>query len=250
MDSVILYLHPVMRCCSCPIRRKQLLRLSTGKPFLVRDVTRNGLLAFSTRREDVGLVSSSIRTNEDEDNSREMPPMSRKEKDRLARQEEIISLFRKIQSSISKGEKAGSEDDIPEDDKEKPAAESVLEIMRRSRNKAKNKIQANQANREKTKFNAVRKMRISPPKMDKEVQPIPILEVPRLPSNFVKRSPIPFPSAPRGRANVPDEGNGFGLQKLNGLKLDELKELAKSRGLKGYSKLKKMELVQLLISQP
>ncbi|KAI4372012.1 hypothetical protein MLD38_010300 [Melastoma candidum] len=85
--------------------------------------------------------------------------------------------------------------------------------------------------------------------MEEEVEPIPILEIPWLTLNFVKRSPIPFPSAPRGRASMPDKDNGFSLQKLDGLKLDELKELAKSRGLKGYSKLKKMELVQLLILQ-
>uniref|UniRef100_A0A3Q7F3B7 Rho termination factor-like N-terminal domain-containing protein n=2 Tax=Solanum lycopersicum TaxID=4081 RepID=A0A3Q7F3B7_SOLLC len=35
--------------------------------------------------------------------------------------------------------------------------------------------------------------------------------------------------------------------KIEEMKLPQLKELAKSRGLKGYSKLKKSELVELLI---
>lgn len=38
------------------------------------------------------------------------------------------------------------------------------------------------------------------------------------------------------------------LKKLEDMKLTELKEIAKSKGIKGYSKLKKGELVELLIS--
>lgn len=78
------------------------------------------------------------------------------------------------------------------------------------------------------------------------------LKFTRPPSNFVKRSPIP--TAPRSRPNTednkasPDSGseNALGLEKVEEMKLPALKELAKSRGLKGYSKLKKSELIELL----
>lgn len=60
-------------------------------------------------------------------------------------------------------------------------------------------------------------------------------------SKFVKRSPIPYPPSQRKISLAkPDP-------KIEGMKLVELKELAKSRGIKGYSKLKKSELVDLLL---
>lgn len=70
-------------------------------------------------------------------------------------------------------------------------------------------------------------------------------------SNFVKRSPIPSTSTPRESVHVIREGSpttvvGEELQRVEEMKLPELKELARSRGIKGYSKLKKGELVELL----
>lgn len=76
----------------------------------------------------------------------------------------------------------------------------------------------------------------------------------RPPSNFVKRSPIPFPTTPRGKAiNLKKEtsakaSSSIGSPKVEEMKVTELKELAKSRGIKGYSKMKKGELVELLRS--
>ena len=78
----------------------------------------------------------------------------------------------------------------------------------------------------------------------------------RLPSKFVKRLPIPSPSSPRERIlKLNDEASQaragrkeLKLPKIEEMKLTELKDLAKSRGLKGYSKLKKSELIELLRS--
>ena len=76
----------------------------------------------------------------------------------------------------------------------------------------------------------------------------------RPPSNFVKRSPIPYPTAPRGnylqhKSDVAAETTEeLKLANIEKLKLTELKELAKTKGIKGYSRLKKSELVQLLRS--
>lgn len=76
----------------------------------------------------------------------------------------------------------------------------------------------------------------------------------RLPSNFVKRSPIPAPSSPRG--NVPEPMRDILTERIEDtmwprvgdLKLPELKELAKARGFKGYSRMKKSDLIRLLRS--
>ena len=75
----------------------------------------------------------------------------------------------------------------------------------------------------------------------------------RPPSNFVKRSPISYPTAPRGK-NLEQNNEavatneGLKLANIEKLKLLELKELAKAKGIKGYSRLKKSELVQILRS--
>ena len=74
-------------------------------------------------------------------------------------------------------------------------------------------------------------------------------------SNFVKRSPIAS-SLPL-RINETEVSNreesssaaDKEFSKIDKKKLSELKGLAKERGLRGYSKLKKSELVQLLKSQ-
>lgn len=68
-------------------------------------------------------------------------------------------------------------------------------------------------------------------------------KVSRPPSNFVKRSPIPSVHVERVEDDVMSATDGEDLETM---KLAELKELAKSRGVKGYSKLKKVELIKLL----
>ncbi|XP_074269830.1 uncharacterized protein LOC141592856 isoform X2 [Silene latifolia] len=71
----------------------------------------------------------------------------------------------------------------------------------------------------------------------------------RPPSNFVKKSPIPSPTPLRN--NVADDTelsseDRADPEKLDEMKLSELKGVAKVRGIKGYSKLKKSELLELL----
>lgn len=91
-------------------------------------------------------------------------------------------------------------------------------------------------------------------------------EVARPVSKFVKKSPIPSPSLVQDDKEVAEEqlqsvtrnkvadkqqqalttDRESNVQNLDELKLPELKELAKRRGIKGYSKLKKGELLELL----
>lgn len=99
--------------------------------------------------------------------------------------------------------------------------------------------------------------RIGVSRKQQEVQEHPHvsdLKLTRPPSNFVKKSPIPSLSTPRGKVTEANndalpaimEDKQVQAELLVGLKLAELKELAKSRGLKGYSKLKKDELIKIL----
>lgn len=91
-----------------------------------------------------------------------------------------------------------------------------------------------------------------PPSKFVKRSPIPS----RPPSKFMKRSPVPSPSTLRGRmfelnneeSHARAGINELKLRRIEEMKLTELKELAKSRGIKGYSKLKKSELLQLLRS--
>lgn len=84
----------------------------------------------------------------------------------------------------------------------------------------------------------------------------------RPPSSFLRRSPIPQPNQgvpvnlrseqlpatdDQKETKIPDLKE-LALQKVEKMKLPELKELAKSRGIKGYSRLRKAELVKLLIT--
>lgn len=79
------------------------------------------------------------------------------------------------------------------------------------------------------------------------------VEVQRPVSNFVKKSPILAPPSKEramkaGEESAPmtDTNVEYELHKLDEMKLSELKELAKTKGAKGYSKLKKGELLEML----
>lgn len=188
----------------------------------------------STKRDDVPEISPSSNENVSS-----------------VKQEEIISLFRRIQSSIS-NEPVSTEKEGTDPNQDKPAAESVLEIIRRSRKQAKEKVSLKGGNKQKPR-------RRSFPKKEEDeehiLSPVTDIKLTRPPSNFVKKSPIPFPSAPKGKEDQWKEAspasagsNDSTSRKIEEMKLQELKALAKSRGVRGYSRLKKNELVELLRS--
>ncbi|KAI3440026.1 Rho_N domain-containing protein [Psidium guajava] len=262
MDSVMWNLHSgviVQFPASVASIKQQLLEVKTAvfppkenvhftsvfRPRNERTETRpNGIKRSQSPRR----VSASGRP---EDDVSKMPPSSDKRVSSV-KQEEIISLFRRIQSSISKVELASDEKEGTNPKGDKPAAHSVLEVIRRSRKQAKDKVSLKGGNKQKPR-------RRSFPKKEEDAEqiasPATNVNLIRPPSNFVKKSPIPFPSAPRGKEEQWNEAsaaiarnNDSTLRKIEEMKLQELKELAKSRGVRGYSRLKKKELVELLRS--
>lgn len=91
----------------------------------------------------------------------------------------------------------------------------------------------------------------------KEPPPKRQVKVFRPPSNFAKRTPIPTAlGPPRGKLPVSNSNKALEemtekeekVSLIETMKLAELKEVAKNRGIKGYSKLKKSELLELLRS--
>ncbi|KAM4100948.1 hypothetical protein ACJW30_05G106800 [Castanea mollissima] len=237
------------------------------------------------RRRPPWRSSASRRTSEDEN---ETPQSSNGEKSNSSNPEEIIAMFRRIQSAISKDESVKTKRNSNLS-KDKTSPESVLEVLRKSRKQVKGDVDKT-SNKEGDK---VLTRRRGVAKKEEQVQKSPLvgdLKPTRLPSKFVKRSPIPSPSTPRERmlelnneaylkqtrlpskfvkrspipspstpterilelnneASQPRAGRKeFKLPRIEDMKLTELKDLAKSRGLKGYSKLKKSELIELLRS--
>ncbi|CAL5411438.1 unnamed protein product [Camellia sinensis] len=169
-------------------------------------------------------------------------------------QEEIIALFRRIQSSISKGDSISPKMRNSNASQDNTSAESVLEVLRQSRKQVKvigEKTSKKEGNRASTRRRELLQK-------DQKVQEYPSpadLQLTRPPSNFVKRSPIPFAFSSRKEvveqkieANAATAGEEIASQNLEDMKLSELKELAKTRGIKGYSKVRKSELVELLRS--
>ncbi|KAJ7947143.1 Rho termination factor, putative isoform 1 [Quillaja saponaria] len=194
--------------------------------------------------------SASGRTTNGDGNKR--PQSSDGKKFNSSDQEDIIALFRRIQSSISKGDSESSNKRSSNLQKEKPSSESILDVLRESGKELKAK--AKTSNRVGPK--ALTKKRVVSRK-EKEVQnnpPVTDLKLTRPPSNFVKKSPIPSLSTPRGKVLNHEASSAImgrkevHLQRVEEMKLSELKELAKCRGIRGYSKLKKSELVELLRS--
>ncbi|OWM90881.1 hypothetical protein CDL15_Pgr027368 [Punica granatum] len=161
---------------------------------------------------------------------------SKGKRDDAADQEEIISLFRRIQSSIAKGESEDPKKKRSSSSRgDKPAAESVLEIIRSSRKQTRDKGSLKGGSKLIPRQRGL-------PRREKgveveDIQSIENFRLTRPPSNFVKRSPIPFPSAPRGKDRLlisevspaVSETIASQLEKLEEMKLPELKELAKSR---------------------
>ncbi|BFG27955.1 hypothetical protein CerSpe_142290 [Prunus speciosa] len=165
-------------------------------------------------------------------------------KSKASDQEEIISLFRRIQTSISNKESESVNakkinSNVSEDS---PSSESILQALygsRKQKGKALDKAGQGVWTRRKDA-------------QEQQIQEDPSVaefKLTRPPSKFVKRSPIPSQSI--RRVQVLELNNGASPSaagRIEEMKLPELKELAKTRGIKGYSKLRKSELVQLLKS--
>ncbi|KAL0398445.1 UNVERIFIED_CONTAM: hypothetical protein Sradi_2187800 [Sesamum radiatum] len=176
--------------------------------------------------------------------------------------EEILALFKRIQSSISKGEKRNSK--VAED---KPSAESILEVLHQSRTRGK----AKSLGKKGGKLPSVRKESLNKEERMEHSSTMGLRST-RPPSSFTRRSPIPTLSSQRDEnqrksetspetvkrdetqlknetlLETDDDNDQPPEVKFEEMKLAELKEVAKSKGIRGYSKLKKSELVELLIS--
>lgn len=188
-------------------------------------------------------------------------------KTKSSSQEELIALFRRIQLSISKGGSPVSKKRIPSKPIDEQSAESILGTLRRHpvRKQAKDKTSGQEENAvsikhedkdgDKLETNAVITGYGDEPELEaKESILTPeIPKVSRPTSNFVKRSPIPKSSSKNNSEEASEKQvvpvtakQVLELQKIDEMKLPELKEVAKTRGIKGYSKLKKGELLKLL----
>ncbi|KAM3362037.1 rho-N domain-containing protein 1, chloroplastic [Capsicum galapagoense] len=160
-------------------------------------------------------------------------------------QEEIISLFKRIQSSISKGDSTSSKKRSTTSSEEKPAIDSVLEILRHSKTQPK----GTKSNTKDDKGSTHQRGQKEP---ETDYSPASDPRSTLLRSSFKKKSPVqsPFYSKEKVELKTETSLDNHGERdaiKIEEMKLPQLKELAKSRGLKGYSKLKKSELVELLI---
>ncbi|KAJ9168682.1 hypothetical protein P3X46_020178 [Hevea brasiliensis] len=261
MNAVVFNSRSFFNLPSCFSFSKQ---LNLGKPvYSLRD----GHLAFASQKDERQLSvsntkyngsssgrpprkSSASRRTKKEDES-EISQSSDGKLPMSPKQEEIISLFRRIQSSISKGEGKEAKSTKQTNHNLSPT-ESIVEILRQSKKPIKDGT-TKRGDKVLTRKRSVKK---DDKVQDDAQHAVANFNLTRPPSNFVKRSPIPSPSIARGNAielssdpsTTTDSDKVLVLPRTEEMKLSELKELAKSRGLKGYSKLKKGELLEWLRS--
>ncbi|KAL7243508.1 hypothetical protein ACSBR1_015829 [Camellia fascicularis] len=263
MDAIAFY--PGFRFPAFSVSGKPKL----AKPFFSLKEIADGPSLFASRKNSIRLTvlnmradgnrrrqhpqenTATGRTEKTEDENK-ISQLSNGKTSNSKNQEEIIALFRRIQSSISKGDSISPKMRSSKSSQDNTSAESVLEVLRLSRKQVKGeKASKKEGNRASTRRRDLLQK-------DQKVQEYPSptdLQLTRPPSNFVKRSPIPFALSSRKKvveqkieASSATAGEEKESPKLEDMKLSELKELAKTRGSKGYSKLKKSELVELLRS--
>ncbi|XP_025621831.1 uncharacterized protein [Arachis hypogaea] len=166
------------------------------------------------------------------------------EKTESPHHEEIMDLLKRIRISISKGKSQY---------KDKPSAEFDRDIL----GEPKKQVKAGNISNKSKQKDLSEKISASRNEEGAEGNPHVLgFKLTRLPSNFAKKSPILSLSTPRsntigqtnyGSSNISLETKVQPEQEtLEEMKLAQLKELAKSRGIKGYSKLKKSELIKVL----
>ncbi|KDP21120.1 hypothetical protein JCGZ_21591 [Jatropha curcas] len=165
---------------------------------------------------------------------------------RSPKQEEILALFRRIQSSISKALAKQSNASLS-------PTESILEVLHQSKKPREGTIKGEGDKALAQKRGVAKKENT----LDNDVQDSAAnFNLTRPPTNFVRRSPIPPTTIPTGNtielnsdsSATKEEKKLVMPPKIDEMKLPELRELAKSRGMKGYSKLKKGKLLELLRS--
>ncbi|XP_015576678.1 uncharacterized protein LOC8275157 [Ricinus communis] len=260
MDAVVFHSHSVFNFPSCLSFNRQLNLRKFSCSF------KDGPSTFSWQKRVLQLSISNTKS----DGSRRgrsprksSSPGKRKKEDksekyqfsdgklpRSPEKDEIIALFRRIHSSISKGEAKSTQQTDINFSEDKSPTESILEALRQSRKPVKGREQ----DRVSMQKRGVPK---EGPKLQNNAQHMAAkFNFTRPPSKFIRRSPISSPSFPRGSPtelnNDPsastESDKVLELPQIEEMKLPELKELAKSRGIKGYSKLKKGELLELLRS--
>ncbi|KAK6123976.1 hypothetical protein DH2020_042321 [Rehmannia glutinosa] len=240
MEGSLLYPHSVLRLPS-------LSRPNLRKPF------------FSLKETADRPFVSSIRAN----GNRVRPPKAEGTDDGKSslspNKEEILALFKRIQSSISKGENTNSKKRNSKVAEDKTSAESILEILHQSRTRGKGKTLGKKGDKSQAP------QKDSPKKEEEKTERLSTtgLQSTRPPSKFTRRSPVPTLSSPRDNVqpgiktspetatlSIPRDEIELKTEqskKFEEMKLPQLKEVAKSKGIKGYSKLKKSELVELLV---
>ncbi|XP_051126212.1 SAP-like protein BP-73 [Andrographis paniculata] len=201
----------------------------------------------------------------------EGPPLDDRRSSLSPNKEKIIALFKRIQASISKDDTLYSKNQgLKKFDDEKSSAEAILGVLHQSRTQGKGRR------------NSVKKVSKSP-HARKESQgederavhsPTLSFKSTRPPSNFIRKSPTATLLSRREKSEPEDEalhamsapsipGEEFLqtpqalpatdnsnehelVEEFKNMNLARLKEIAKSKGLRGYSKLKKSELIDLL----
>ncbi|KAK9706818.1 hypothetical protein RND81_07G153600 [Saponaria officinalis] len=157
----------------------------------------------------------------------------------------LIALFRRIQESISQGEsRTGSNISSRLSTDDSSVQTSVLEFLHQSNSEQANPTHSEQSTSKGRKPKKEKSMADSQYSSNHTVT--------RPPSNFVKKSPIPSPTLSTSNGGKAADGRDSSVEtrneseKYGEMKLSELKVLAKERGIKGYSKFKKKELIELL----
>lgn len=185
-------------------------------------------------------------------------------------QEEIISIIRRIRSSIEKESAKLQErsSNSKSSDENASSLESVLEVLSQSRTpgdafffffilyflmKFSSLLTEKTARKEGKKTTMQKRRRDSLRKEPKtelsSSSPPPLLST-RPTSNFVRKSPIPSLVQEsvdlKNRVDFKRTAAEAAVQELEKMKLSQLKEIAKCNGIKGYSRMKKAELIKLL----
>ncbi|KAK7245528.1 hypothetical protein RIF29_40374 [Crotalaria pallida] len=254
MDAVSFHSHRVLRFSMCVSFSKQLY---LGKSCLSMKEVAVQSSPFVFPNVVSPFTNSSIRSDGDKGGQTKGRNENKRcqtfdgKKSNSTDQQEIIALFKRIRASISKVDSQNTGKRSSKANKDKPSTESILDILREPKTKGK----AGKTSNSSKEQDLLRRIGESRKQLEvKENSHVSDFKLTRPPSNFVKKSPITSLSTPRGMSIEQNDDSLPAImgdkqaqsERLEELKLAELKELAKSNGVKGYSKLKKGELIKIL----